>query len=183
MKRKLFLYFFIFIIIVISYSKELKGIGYGKNEIEAKNFALADLSSFIEIEVQSNLDSTIAEISKNNEKISYEYSSHIIKTKSELPILGAEYNIKKIKNYFFCEAIIKTENTIKIYEDRLNTIKNTINKNLNLLNQKKDNNSKIEILKTIFKDLNQFKKLKIVTLFLGSSYNAEEILCFTTIEK
>lgn len=153
---------------------EIKGVGYGKDEGESKKYALSDLSSFIEVEVQSKFESMLAEVSKNGKNAASEFSSSFVKVKSELPVLGAEYKTSKMKSSFYSEALLDPAKVLKLYESKLSDIKKNIDKNSELLNKASNNASKLDILKNLLTDIAQYNKFKIVAVFLDSK-NIPEI--------
>ena len=172
MIRKTIFIFFLVLCLNLAYSIEIKGVGYGKDEIEAKLFALNDLSSQIEVEVSSQFSQIMTEFSKTGNSSSQEFTESIVKTKSGLPIIGVKYNVLKIndKNFKYkTESILDSKTSLNSYEAKLSSLKEEIQKLNNILNQKQTSAEKIETLNLLFSKIYSFNKYKIVTIFLGST--------------
>ncbi|HPO49258.1 MAG TPA: hypothetical protein PLO89_02940, partial [Spirochaetota bacterium] len=167
MKRGILFVLFLFTLSFLS-AIEIKGVGRGKDEGESKRFALSDLSSFIEVEVQSKFESIISEATKGGKSDSKEFASTFVKTRSELPVLGVEYKTDKLKSEFYCEALLDASKALRLYEEKLFDIAKNIEKNRQLLAKSQKNDIKIPILRDLIKDLNRFNKFKIVAIFLES---------------
>ena len=75
-------------------AKIITGVGYSKNPYEAKNFALADISNQISTEVLSEFNTISSSFNGDLQTI----KENIVKTKSELPILGTKFIYKKDQN-------------------------------------------------------------------------------------
>ena len=92
-------------------AKTIIGEGFGNTKEEAKKAALSDLSSAIQVEVQSCFESMVREVDRKVE----EFTENVITLKSELPILGAEYESWKGKDGEKSRAILASENVLKLY--------------------------------------------------------------------
>ena len=103
-------------------SRTLTGEGYGKTEKEAKKEALADLSSAIQAEVQSEFKSIVTVFGKDGADVD-EVSRKIIRVKSELPILGAEFALFPVKKESFASAVLDSRKVLKLYRVKLKDIK------------------------------------------------------------
>jgi len=172
----------VFFLILFTYSVfpvkalQLMGEGYGKNKTEAKKEALADLSSAIQAEVQSNFQS-IARQSGEDVK---NFVEKIIKIKSELPILGAEYDFSYLENDIIAKALLDSVKVLKLYETKLKDVRKEMDHSLELLDRAETNSGRHSILTELLTLLEQYYKYKTVAIFLESKNIPE--LSITEVE-
>lgn len=143
-------------------AKTITGLGYSDNEIEARNNALADLSNQISTEVLSEFNALTTSFNGELKSV----KEKIVKTKSELPILGAKFTYKRDKN--LVEAVLDSKSSLYLYEENLKNLSNEINKSLNLISDTKDKTKLYELYSNIKLNLELFNKYKIVALLLES---------------
>lgn len=153
------------------FSIELTGEGYGKDKDLARKSALSSLSASIEIQVSSQFESMISELSGSStggKSLTEEYVKEVIRTKSDLPILGAVYKSlpMEFKNYKE-QASISSENVLTLYQTKLVQINNEIDKGVSLLKSAKNSTEKEVVLNNMLTNLNEFKKYFIVAVTLG----------------
>ena len=149
----------------LAYAKELTGEGYGKTEEKAKKTALADLSSAIQVEVKSDFESIVGQIGE--EEISK--VKEVINIKSDLPILGADFESFPFKPDVLVRALLRSETALRLYEAKLIEIKKEIESNQKALGDTFSSNRKYEILTHMLTLIDQFYKYKIVAVMLESN--------------
>ena len=153
-----------------SEAKMIIGEGFGTTREEAKKAALSDLSSAIQVEVQSSFESMVREV---NQKVE-EFTQNVITLKSELPILGAEYDFRKGKQGQNSTAILDSDNVLRLYESKLIEIKKDIDTYQELIDKSVSRSEKYEFYTEILTCLKQYYKHKTVAILLGSK-NIPEI--------
>ncbi len=146
-----------------AYAIELSGKGYGKTEFEAKKSALADLSSAIQIEVQSEFESIEREV---NQKFVSDIKQYI-KVKSDLPILGASYKKLKSKPDVLISALLRSEKAIPLYQAKLRELALIIKDSIKAVNTLPPG-QKHATLQELLVDIDQFNKYSLVALMLGA---------------
>ena len=130
----------------------LVGIGKGKNEIEAKNNALSDLSSKIQVEVKSEFSSKSTE---SNNHYTFEDTSNInLKTTNDF--LGVDMKVDKISMFSDEYEAVATLSSDKLhlYYNRINELDKNIATNFKLTST----GSKSEKFNYLEKVLEDFKK-------------------------
>ena len=146
------------------YAKELTGEGYGKTEEIAKKTALADLSSAIQVEVKSDFESIVGQIGE--EEITK--VKEVINIKSDLPILGADFESFPFKPDVMVRALLRSETALKLYEAKLVELKREVEANRKALEETSSADRKHEILTHMLTLIDQFYKYKIVAVMLES---------------
>jgi ribosomal protein L10 len=169
MKKSLTIIIVLLLGYTISSAKEITGEGYGSKVAEAKKEALADLSQNIKVETQSVFSSIIKVESGNVEEL----KKKIIHLKSDLPILGAEFNIMPMKDQFFVKATLDFK-SLQLYENELINMKKVIDHNGKKLATSQGNAEKKMLLSEILTNLDMYDKYRIVAQFMGSQ-NIPEI--------
>jgi len=144
---------------------QLKGEGYGCTEKEAKKEAVADLSSAIEAEVKTSFQTMIKTYGDEVEKC----AKKVINIRSELPILGAEYELEPMQEEILATALLDSRNVIALYEEKLRDIKKEIKSSLKNLQNPGPAYAKYTELMHLQTELDQFYKHKTVAMLLGSS--------------
>lgn len=148
-------------------SRTLTGEGYGKTDKEAKKEALADLSSAIQAEVQSEFKSIVTVFGKGGEDVD-KVSRKIINVKSELPILGAEFTVIPVKKESFASAVIDSRKVLKLYMEKLKDIRRESVSLLEVLEKAESNSSQHASLVDLLTAINRYDKYKTVAILLGS---------------
>ena len=144
---------------------QLKGEGYGCTEKEAKKEAVADLSSAIETEVKTSLQTMVKIYGDEVEKC----AKKVIDIRSELPILGAEYRLLPVQEEILATALLDSRKVIALYEEKLRDIKKEIKSSLKNLQNPGPAYAKYTELMHLQTELDQFYKHKTVAMLLGSS--------------
>jgi hypothetical protein len=144
-------------------TKEIIGKGYGMNETEAKKASLADLSSSIMVEVQSEFESIVGQIGDEETR---EIREHI-QVRSNLPILGATFQSFPMKPEVLVQTALNSSVALPLYEERLRSLKKEMDTLLDTL-ETSSGSRKHEILASILTLLNQFLKYKLVAMALNS---------------
>lgn len=145
------------------FAERLSGSGFGETKEDAKKEALADLSQNIKVEVKSEFSSVI---SQRNQSVD-ELKTKAIHLKSDLPILGAEFDELVSQKGFLAEAILHFSQ-VRLYELELKKIKNLITKNLVNYKNAPTNAGKVTALKTILTNIDQYYKYRIVAQLMNS---------------
>jgi hypothetical protein len=153
-----------------SEAKTIIGKGFGITREEAKKEALSDLSSAIQVEVQSSFESMVKEVNRKVE----EFTQNVITLKSELPILGAEYKFSKTRGGQKSTAILDSQAVLRLYADQINEIKKNIDTLQSLIQKSPSRMEKYQLYTEILTSLKQYYKYKTVAILLGSK-NIPEI--------
>ncbi len=148
---------------------QITGEGYGKTKKEAKKESLADLSQRIQVEIKSEFSTTESFNAKGYDK----QVVRIINLKSDLPLIGIDFNVIKAKNQYYSIATLDYKTT-SLYKAELKHIKSKVDKNLKQISNIQSNEEKSGLLKEILTKLDQYNKYRIVAQFLGCS-NIPEI--------
>jgi hypothetical protein len=147
-----------------SEAKVIIGEGFGESREEAKKAALSDLSSAIQVEVESCFESMVKEV---NQKVE-EFTQNVITLKSELPILGAEYEFRKGKGGQNSTAILDSESVLNLYGAKIAQIKKNIETYQALIAQSTSRSEKYQLYSELLTCLKQYYKYKTVALLLGT---------------
>jgi hypothetical protein len=144
-------------------AKTIIGEGFGNTQEEAKKAALSDLSSAIQVEVQSCFESMVREVDRKVE----EFTENVITLKSELPILGAEYESWKGKDGQKSRAILASENVLKLYTAELIEIEKNVNSYQGLIDKSVSQSERYQLYTELLTYLKQYYKYKTVAILLG----------------
>jgi hypothetical protein len=150
--------------VIHSEAKTIIGKGFGITREEAKKEALSDLSSSIQVEVQSSFESMVKEVNRKVE----EFTRNVITLKSELPILGAEYKFSKTRDGQESTAILNSESVVRLYGAQINEIKKNIDTLQRLIEKSPSRMEKYQLYTEILTGLKQYYKYKTVAILLGS---------------
>ncbi len=106
-----------------AYSKELTGYGLARSEKEAKELAMADLSSQIEVEV----DASFSQIKSVNNGYIDEIKEDMVRLESRTSLYGVEYRVKKslFRKKYRVYAVI-SQDKLGLYEAKISELKNSI---------------------------------------------------------
>jgi hypothetical protein len=159
-----FLFGFIFLNIAMpSHAEVLSGKGWGKTFIEAKKEALSDLSTTIQVQVESRF-STIE--SETDGKAVIDAKS-VINLSSDLPILGADIKESEEENGIWVTAFLSAAKAGPLYTARLHEIEK---KMANALTAAKKAVYKADQYQALVKSLplfEQYSRHKFVAICLG----------------
>ncbi len=144
-------------------AKMIIGEGFGNTREEAKKAALSDLSSAIQVEVQSSFESLVREV---NQKVE-EFTQNVIQLKSELPILGAEFDFRKVKGGQNSTAILDSGSVLRLYQAQLIEIKKNIDRYQELIEKSASRSEKYQMYAETLTYLKQYYKHKTVAILLG----------------
>jgi hypothetical protein len=161
--KKTLLLSFILVFTHLAFAIDLTGIGYGKTEKDAKNEALADLSSLIKVKVKSKY----YQIVKGNNSNQIKEIKSVVLTESDLPILGVKYNLFIASSELMAEAHLNPDNVKKLYQSELNTTYKNVKDSLKFLEQAKTDIEKYNILTDLLTYIDRYSKYKAVALLIG----------------
>ncbi len=153
----------------VAIAERLSGSGFGETKKEAKKEALADLSQTIKVEVRSEFKSVITQKNQGVDEL----KTKAIHLKSDLPILGADYDELTSKKGYMVDAVLHFSK-VKLYELELKKIKDIISKNIAQYNKATTNAGKVAFLRTILTNIDQYYKYRIVAQLMHSK-NIPEI--------
>lgn len=160
----IFLFGFIFLNVAIpSYAEVLSGKGWGKTFTEAKKEALSDLSTTIQVRVESRFSSMESE---TDGKAVIDAKS-VINLSSDLPILGADFKETGEESGIWVTAFLNAAKAGPLYTARLHEIKENL---ANALTAAKKTVSKAEQYQALVKSLpffEQYSRHKFVAICLG----------------
>lgn len=147
---------------------QLAGEGYGKTEKEAKHAALADLSTSIEANVQSEFKQILKVVGHGDKEQIEEASQNLIQVKSQLPILGAKFTLLPAKKEILAKAILDSTTALVLYEAKLkDLIKEADHYNFKL-EKGRSSGREYDTLLDLLALTQRFYKYKIVAVMLGS---------------
>ncbi|MDA7817691.1 DUF4384 domain-containing protein [Sulfurimonas sp.] len=140
-------------------SADISGVGYASTKSEAKKEALSDLSQVIKSEVRSSFEST----SMN----SGGYAKATLKVSSDLPILGAEFDVIKKSTEVEAEVTLTSSKVIALYLSKLSNINDEIDSSLSEIKKSKSNSLKLKAYSNIFSLLKEYDRYESVLVILG----------------
>lgn len=162
-----------------SFGAEIIGQGWGSTEAAAKREALADISSRISVTVRSKfkttqtVDSKMAGKSKA-EAVS-EASENTVETRSELPILGADYVVRKEGAEYSVNAKLETSRNLPLYEKKLDELRSRIAALKSSVANAKASEARYNGIMDMLTLLDEFRKLNTVVIYLGGNPQAPGI--------
>jgi len=164
--RKLFFINFLILIMFCSssFAIELIGEGFGANEKEAKDEAMADLSAGIYANVSSSFEKIIKTNPSNDVK---QHAKKVLQIKSDLPIIGADFNSSKKGMGYDVKAILRPEQVLKQYTEKLNQIMKEKNKLVVLIGKEDKKSEKHRMLLRLLTLVDSYYKHKTVAVALG----------------
>ena len=121
-------YTFVMLLLVVTlamYSIQLEGIGFGVTQDEAKANALKDLAGLIESNVKTEISRVAEQVNHDTKNTYSEYVKSDVNVKTDLPIMGATFQItkNKTKEYpFSAKASFDTDKSIVLYKEKLKEI-------------------------------------------------------------
>lgn len=157
-------FFCLFIIFSQAEAKNITGEGFGNTREEAKKAALSDLSSAIQVDVQSSFESIIKSVDRKTE----EFARNMVTLKSELPILGATYQYFQGKNDIHAKVMLDSRDSLPLYEVELKRLEKNIENDRRLITDSASRSYQYKIYTEILTHLKQYYKYRTVAILLGS---------------
>ncbi len=96
----------------------LKGTGFGETEVMARNAALAALAEAMQVQVVSDFQ----QIARVEGEQGRQDVTHVIHTRAELPILGAEITANRSMDVYYAVAELKPSRACRDYQQRLQAL-------------------------------------------------------------
>jgi hypothetical protein len=158
------LFVFSFLIITIpSYAMVLSGKGWGRTFVEAKKEALSDLSTTIQVQVESRFTSMESEA---HGKAVIDAKS-VINITSDLPILGADFKELRDKSGVWVTAFLKAAKAGPLYTTRLQEIKKSMAEALMAAKKAVSKADQHQALTTSLPLFERYSRHKFVAVCLG----------------
>lgn len=166
----------IFILILVNiYPKNIREIGFGPTEDEAKKEALAFLSQAIVVDVESSFHDKTKIIEDKVESI----KEREVYLKSNLPLLGVLFTSEYKGDEYRVEAVLSTE-SIEVYKNELKKIKTEIEKLNEILPTLVEEEQKVNVLRAVLNKIDNYNRYYSVYLFLSG--DEEEYTFFNKID-
>lgn len=146
-----------------AFCERLSGSGFGKTREEARKEALADLVQTIMVEVKSEFKSVVTQKNVSLD----EMKTKAIHLKSDLPVLGAEYEDLVSREGYMSEAVLPFSK-VRLYELELKKIAGMISRETGGFKKAGSASGKIAFLKSILAKIDQFYKYSIVARLMHS---------------
>ncbi|UOD33945.1 LPP20 family lipoprotein [Deferribacteraceae bacterium V6Fe1] len=148
---------------VMAENKEIFGIGYGQDREIAKKEALADLATQISVNIKSDFERVQKVL---NNEIKSSAATSIIKTSSEIPLLGIKFEYQDDDKVI---AILSSENSLSAYINEIEKLTVETNKLKTMSEQTNNSSLKYDYLLKILSNLKLLEKYKTVAIILGHS--------------
>ena len=164
--RKIGILLFVFFLLNLampSYGEVLSGKGWGKTFTEAKKEALSDLSTTIQVQVESRFSSMESE---SHGKAVIDAKS-VINLTSDLPILGAVFKEFRDKSGIWVTAFLKAAKAGPLYTARLQEIKKNMAEALMAAKKAVSKADQHHALTTSLPLFEQYSRHKFVAVCLG----------------
>jgi hypothetical protein len=152
----------VFFLLHTSLYADIEGIGFGKNNDEAKKEALSDLSQNIKCEVRSSFSNNVSD---NGGTISNQASSSL-QISSDLPIMGAEFTYHNSEEGVKASAILNSIKVSNAYKEKLNSLVEQISANYKLATSQGENTTKLKELEEIYSLLVEYDRYSTVAAIL-----------------
>lgn len=167
--KKILLLFFLLSSIIFA---DLKGSGQGKSESEAKNNALSDLSSRIQVEVSSEYSSK-----SNDSNKGYKFEDvSMINLKTSNDFLGVDINVEKtsvFKDEYRAIAILKSDK-LYLYYNKIIKLDENMLVNFKLTNDG-SKREKLNYLEKVSKNYKQREKYSYIVVALGGEVSKPSV--------
>lgn len=167
--KKILLLFLLISSIVFA---DLKGSGEGKNELEAKNNALSDLSSRVQVEVSSEYSSK-----SNDSNKGYKFEDvSMINLKTSNDFLGVDISVKKnsmFKDEYKAVATLKSDK-LHLYYNKIIKLDENMLVNFKLTNDG-SKREKLNYLEKVSKDYEQREKYSYIVVALGGEVSKPSV--------
>lgn len=167
--KKILLLFFLLSSIIFA---DLKGSGQGKSESEAKNNALSDLSSRIQVEVSSEYSSK-----SNDSNKGYKFEDvSMINLKTSNDFLGVDMSIEKtsvFKDEYKATATLKSDK-LYLYYNKITKLDESMLVNFKLTNDG-SKREKLNYLEKVSKNYKQREKYSYIVVALGGEVSKPSV--------
>ncbi|HBD92761.1 MAG: hypothetical protein A2015_08835 [Spirochaetes bacterium GWF1_31_7] len=167
-------YTFVMLLLVVTlamYSIQLEGIGFGVTQDEAKANALKDLAGLIESNVKTEISRVAEQVNHDTKNTYSEYVKSDVNVKTDLPIMGATFQItkNKTKEYpFSAKASFDTDKSIVLYKEKLKEIGVEVESLLKNI-EKSTNDIKLKLLNELMTLVTSYQKYRLVSVYLAIS--------------
>jgi len=145
------------------YAGDIFEKGYGSTEDQARKEALAALGMQIYVEVKSEFKSSVT---RENQGVK-ESVIKDIDIRSDLPLLGVQYQVSKVKDGYLAIATLDYD-TVSLYETQVRSIKSSFEKEFNRLSKIDSDLDKLHVYNKLLTYLDMYLKYRVVAYFLGS---------------
>lgn len=150
------------------HAKVLNGEGYGESEARAKERALGDLASVVQVEVKSSSTSVCAKKRgrKASSKCNFEQQIH---TQVDLPLLGVRYgDLPAPHGNKGKSASLDSRQVLRLYRTELDSLRRNINARNKALQKIKDKDSRYRLLHQQLAEVRQYRKHRLVAIMLST---------------
>lgn len=165
-------------IIAISFAnlqaQNLEVTAYGDSREEARQIALSDLASRISVLVIA--EQNLIESETDND-YSISFSSNVL-TRSELPLLGVEFDFRRTADGIECTASMATQNSARLYASQIKQTKVEIN---GLLDQSTLDELSLVNLFELQNLIEQLKKLELAATYFNVNEATVIDVSFTSV--
>ncbi len=140
---------------------QLQASAYGETPEQARKNALASLSESIYVEVKSTFTS-------KQSSDGTQTASNVIRSNSDLPLLGVDFEIIDKKSEQYCIALLDSKKSLKLYQAELARLTSVITQANNKQKALKNNkNGRYRLLSALITDIEQYSKYRAVASLLG----------------
>lgn len=153
----------LFLIPMPVFAAGLRGEGWGKTPEEAKSAALADLSTLIQVQVESDFVSVAAETNGRQ----FNDVKSVVRARSSLPILGAEFSALPSKDGARVAASLDPAKSLGLYDEKLKDMARAIEDALKAANSAESDTARHEALGNALPLFDQYSRHKTVAFMLG----------------
>jgi hypothetical protein len=161
------LFLLMFMMMPLLQAKVLTGTGYGRSEAQAKERALNDLASVVQVEVKSNTTSVCAKMrgQQASSKCNFEQQIH---TSADLPLLGVQYeNLSPVREIKGKSASIDSQRVLRLYRSELDTLRRNLSARKKVLQQTQDKGSRYRLLHDQLAEVREYRKHRLVATLLS----------------
>ena len=145
------------------FAQELQGVGYGNTTEEAKEEALADLSSAIKVQVFSKHEQTTI---KSNDKVSSDYTRWT-KLSTNVPLISPSIYYSKENGKRKATAVLDKP---ELYSDKLSSIAEKIDTILKDVKEGGDKSLNYRLLTSVQPLYDEYESYQVVADVLGVDY-------------
>lgn len=150
------------------FAQELQGVGYGNTTEEAKEEALADLSSAIKVQVFSKHEQTTI---KSNDKVSSDYTRWT-KLSTNVPLISPSIYYSKENGKRKATAVLDKP---ELYSDKLSSIAEKIDTITKDVKQGGDKSLNYRLLTSVQPLYDEYESYQVVADVLGIDYRKPQI--------
>ena len=167
-KLNLVIIYLLLLLPVSLFAQELQGVGYGNTTEEAKEEALADLSSAIKVQVFSKHEQTTI---KSNDKVSSDYTRWT-KLSTNVPLISPSIYYSKENGKRKATAILDKP---ELYSDKLSSIAEKIDTITKDVKQGGDKSLNYRLLTSVQPLYDEYESYQVVADVLGIDYRKPQI--------